>query len=47
MSAIFSVSKAPNEAVTYKPEVQPIVTMAKGDITFISFLTLTINAKQC
>ena len=35
------------EAVTCKPIVKPIVTMAKGDKTFIRILTLTINEKQC
>ena len=32
-----------NEAVTYKLEVKPIVTMVKGDKTLIWILTLTTN----
>ena len=47
MSAVFSVAKGPNEAVTCKLKVKPIVTMAKGDKTFIWIPTLTINEKQC
>ena len=43
----FSVAKGPNEAVTCNLEVKHIVTMAKGDKTFIWILTLTINEKQC
>ena len=36
----FLLLRAQNEAVTCKPEVKPIVTMAKGDKTFIWILTL-------
>ena len=43
----FFVTKGPNEAMTCKLEVKRIVTMAKGDTTFIWILTLTINEKQC
>ena len=42
MSAIFSVAKGPNEAVTYKREAKHIVSMAKGDTTFI-YLDLNID----